>query len=436
MRGCLSFGASLLLLLGACPGGAKQGPPVTCVDGDTECGAACSEAEPCEAGLYCTGAGLCAKQCIASREGMCPGAAQCAENGKCMEPSSSGAGTGGAGGHGGSGAGASGAGGASAGKGGSGSGGACAETVVTTRRVQPTVILIVDQSSSMSQNMFPANGSQSRWDVLKQSLLAEDGLIKDLQSQVRFGLALYSADSNGDANGTTADVCPEITPVVAALDNFSAINDVYLTAPTIEDTPTGDSIDAVLDSLDLQTNPSTDDHPIVFVLATDGEPDRCENLDPVGITEEDLARAESVDAVARAFTKNIRTYVISVGDEVSQGHLQDVADAGLGHGPSDEPAQYWVAGNDDTLSDALREIVGSEVSCDIELSGSVQGSNPCLGSVELNGVALTCNDANGWQLTDPSHVRLVGTACEQLKTDQSATLDVSFPCEVQIVFPD
>jgi hypothetical protein len=109
---------------------------------------------------------------------------------------------------------------------------ACADTLVRTSRVTPTVILLVDQSSSMEEDF----GDGSRWNVLRDFLLQDpEGLIADLQQQVRFGLALYSAEED-------AAECPLVTTVEPAIDNYDAIAATYREAEPIGDTPTGDSI--------------------------------------------------------------------------------------------------------------------------------------------------------------------------------------------------
>ena len=285
-------------------------------------------------------------------------------------------------------------------------------------------MLLVDQSSSMTDEF---GGDGSRWDVLRNFLLEEpNGLLADLQSQVRFGFAMYSAVSGG-SDPLPIGECPMITSVQPALDNYTAIADIYRNADVVEDTPTGDSIDAVIDSLGLTTNPDVMMSPTVLVLATDGEPDRCEELDPQNGQEEAIAAAQ------RAFSMGVRTYIISVGDEVSDEHQQDMANAGLGRGPGDPAAEYWEVGDDASLRAALSDIVGSQLGCEIQLSGSVSGGDACEGTVTLNGVELSCDDPNGWELSTPQTIRLLGTACDTLKTDDDVFLDVSFPCTVRVV---
>ena len=321
--------------------------------------------------------------------------------------------------------GASGLGGVGGGSGlGSDGGNDCPDALVRTSRVTPTVMLLIDQSSSMDADF---GGDGTRWNVLRDFLLGEpDGLIADLQSQVRFGLAMYSAESGG-MSPTPIGQCPMITSVTPALDNYQAISDIYRDADMIEDTPTGDSIDVVIDMLDLPTDPDAQREPVVLILATDGEPDRCEELDPQNGQEEAIA------AVNRAYSMGVRTFIMSVGDEVSDEHQQDMANAGLGRMPGDPDAEYWEVGDDASLRQALNDIVGAQLGCEVQLSGSVASGDACDGEVRLNGTPLPCGITDGWELATPNTIRLLGSACETLKGDPNVFLEVRFPCTVGIV---
>jgi von Willebrand factor type A domain len=288
----------------------------------------------------------------------------------------------------------------------------CARSDVVAGRVTPTVILIIDQSSSMHDSI----GSGTRWNVLRDFLLKSDGLIKSLQDKMRFGIAMYSARSDMQAN------CPMVTQVAPALGNFAAIETAYRAAEPIEDTPTGDAIDSVVASLPKPA-PDAPRDPVIFVLATDGEPDRCEELDPQN------GQAEAIDAVTRAYGMNIETFVIGVGNELSMKHAQDVANAGVGVKPGEPNAPYWTAMDDASLKTALTDIISAQVSCDVQLKGRVDG-DPCTGKVRLSGKDLVCKDPNGWELADPTHVRLLGESCKSFQKEEVSTLFIEFPCEV------
>ena len=413
--------AALMLVASGCgdDDDDASGPPCA---GDVHCGETCSNANPCPLGLYCA-AGVCAQECGPDEPKACGQDGICDFDGKCLR----------SGGTGGSGGGFNNPGSGRGGRGGGGSGnrdgsvGECADTVVRASKIIPTVIVIVDQSGSMDEDF----ADDTRWTVLRSSLLQQPGgLIDDLQSQVRFGLAMYSARSGEDDPAPVGE-CPIVTTVAPDLDNYAAIAGVYNPAEPIDDTPTGDSINKVIDDLDLANDPDAMKDATVFVLATDGEPDRCEELDPQ--TED--GKREAIESVQRAHGMGIRTFIISVGEgTVSAEHQQAMANAGLGLDPIGGTAEYWVAGDDRSLRDALISIVGGQVGCDISLNGKVGAGDPCQGTVTLNGEPLACNDANGWELVDEQHIRLMGQACDELKSRDDALLDVSFPCGVDIVF--
>jgi hypothetical protein len=287
------------------------------------------------------------------------------------------------------------------------------------------VVLVVDQSGSMTADF----GSGNRWDVLRDSLMSEpDGLVPSLQSLVRFGLALYSAEQPDD-DEPVPGMCPLITWVEPAVDNFSAIQDEYGGAPVIDETPTGESLDAVID---LVTNiPDPTDDPTIFILATDGEPDTCAQPNP------QEGQPQSLAAARRAFDLGIRTYIISVGrGTVSAAHLQDMANAGLGRGAGDPDAEYWEAGDDAGLRDALLSIIGGELSCVVELNGRIQDVEEACGpesSVVLGGTPLTCGVENGWRVVDETHIELMGDACDQLQSGPGILLEATFACGVILI---
>lgn len=403
----------------------KKAEDAACVDGDKRCGTACNHTHPCADGLYCSAEQLCAKACLEDKD--CGSRQHCNPSGECLAGAVSAVGGGGGGG-----------GkppGATAGKNAGGGfvldagssrrdaaiGGSCQAADVAAARVIPNIVLVIDQSGSMTEN-FGDTGS--RWNVLRDFLLKPDGLIAMFETQARFGLAMYTAVEA--QNGAPAQACPMVTSVTPKLMNYADIRQAYNAAMPIGETPTGDSIDQIVDGLP-KAQLDMSDGPTVLILATDGEPDRCEELNPQN------GQAEAVAAVTRAFSMGIRTYIISVGSDVSAQHQQDVANAGIGHQTSD-PAPYWRAGDDVSLRDALTEIIGAQVSCEVALEGSVQSGDACLGTVELNSTKLGCKDKDGWELADAKHLRLLGKACSDWKTLRNAVVHARFPCDVEVVF--
>lgn len=165
------------------------------------------------------------------------------------------------------------------------------------------MIPIADQSGSMIADF----GGGDRWNVLRDSFLDETGLIRTLEDRVEFGLALYSALSDDEGRPLDPDMCPPITWLPPAPSNYDAIASVYSAADPLDDTPTGDAIWDVLDR--YRSVPDPDPDPTIFIVATDGEPDRCEELDPSN------GQAESIAAVEDAYDAGIRPDGRRVVDE-------------------------------------------------------------------------------------------------------------------------
>jgi hypothetical protein len=255
-------------------------------------------------------------------------------------------------------------------------------------------------------------------------------VIRALQSEVRFGVAFYGVGSSPGGDTT----CPYLHTVPCALYNLTTIEGAYPMGPW-GGTPTGPAINQVLDMIDTLRPVST--VPTYFLLATDGEPHQCEDTMETDCPE---CRAESVAALERAFDMGIRTYVLSVGSDTRDAHLQDLANAGMGLGSAPAvPAPKWTALDNDGLVDAIEQIVGRAASCQIELDGMITDiTQACGGTVELGGRPLQCHAdptgaASGWHPIDPTHIELLGTDCAQLQQDDT-TLTAWFPCGLAVPF--
>lgn len=367
-----------------------------CANDELEaCGLACGTSAPCPSGLHCGADSTCTAECTPSAaQDYCGGDHTCTGEGRCLPLVRPGEGLDG---------GSLADGGTSAGN----DAGLCGLITLDTNPVTPNVILIIDQSSSMDEPF----GTSTRWQALKDSLLSETGLVKELEHVVRFGAAFYSGREK-------AATCPLLTEVELAIDNYQGIKNKY-PADTIADTPTGDAIEAVLKK--IPEGPVLDPiyaAPTIFVLATDGEPDRCEELNPQN------GQQEAIDAVKHAFMRGIRTYIIGVANEVSEKHLQDLANAGVG--ATNTMAPKYRANDDQGLRNALRTIVGGQVDCKVPLKGKVTGGK-CAGTIKVNGKALSCSATDGYEVVENgSALQLTGMACDAIKRGE--VLSAMFNC--------
>jgi hypothetical protein len=272
----------------------------------------------------------------------------------------------------------------------------------------------------------------TRWSVVHDALM---GVATALQSDVRFGLTLFTSPKNAVGQGLK---CPMLTKVPNLLANAPAIKKVYdLAAPLSQgplspqgsgDTPTGESIEAITSDLDVFSDPG----PKFMILATDGDPDTCADFDPGTEPQQAAARKLSTDAVAAAYAKKIRTFVIGVSDDIHESHLQELSNAGAGmpvSGP--QLAKYYHPANSAEMASALQAIIGNVRTCVFTLSKTVNLPNASNGTVILDGMKLEYGDPNGWKMISPTQLEVTGSACKQIQMDAKA-VKISFPCDAII----
>lgn len=272
----------------------------------------------------------------------------------------------------------------------------------------PTIVLLVDQSGSME---FEFDGD-TRWNTVRNTLLDPDfGVVIFYQEFVRFGLTLYSNTEQDPA-------CPELVEVAPMVQGYDAIAQAFDMANPADDTPTGDSVAVVAAQLAEENEPGDE----IIVLVTDGEPDTCEQPDP------ENGQAESVAAVEGAYGMGVTTFVVSVGADISEDHLQDVANAGRGVQPGDPDAPFYIALDQASLAQAFTEILQSTKDCEFDLDAPLVdgGASSCV--VEVNGQAVPLDDPNGWQTDSPNRIELLGDACDAIQTGE-ATVQMVCECD-------
>jgi hypothetical protein len=133
--------------------------------------------------------------------------------------------------------------------------------------------------------------------------------------------------------------------------------------------------------------------------------------------------------VQRAYDLGIRTFVLSVGNEIGEQHLQDLANAGAGLPPDGaEDAVFYTASDAGELRAAFEDILGRARSCLLTLAGSLDLAEASQGHVVLNGVELDYDDPNGWRTIDEHTIELVGAACDTFLAADELDLSAAFPC--------
>ncbi len=337
--------------------------------------------------------------------------------------------------------------------------GVCDDQSIQTYEAVPTVLLLVDTSSSMFDQRAKL------WDPLFNALMdPTTGVVAKLQDKVRFGFTSYKSVTRPAGEPT----CPVLINTDLKIGNYDTIKAAYTgagTTPTSDykwETPTGASVAAVAKTLAaFQPDPPG---PKFILLVTDGDPDTCAIRDP------QCGQDDSIKAVQDAYAAGIGTFVIGIGDilastdtsmRVGKLHLQDLANAGTGQPvapnsleysyqqcvtggltaayataaqtPGSAP-YYTVSSADGTtaqtqLAAAIVASLAQTRSCTFNMDAQVNG-DASLGTLTFNGNKLPFGDPNGWSLgADLISVSLNGTACDAWKKD-GGKVNVVFPCKL------
>ena len=380
MRAPVRGTALLAFLFSAACGGSDGGGGGSAGPCDTdppapECGGECTVSDDCDDGFHCGEDGTCTAECSQDDSG-CDDGDECDDRGYCVE-----------------------------------GGDGCAEIHVDLAPVTPTVMLLIDRSGSMVTNSF--GGFDTRWDAVEDALTNDTtGVLWDVDDDIIVGASLYMSDT--DING-----CPLLETVTASAMNADGVAELIADNPPYKDdlnTPTAESVTATVADF-----PAGDNR--VLILATDGDPDTCEDPDSNG---QQGPRTGSENAVAAAFDDGIPTFVLSVGDDATETHLERLARAGRGQDLDTGTATPYIANNPDELVDAFGEIIAGVRSCQISVDGTVDLDRANEGDVVLNGDPLTYG--TDWTMEDEDTMVLLGGACDTYLETEEVTLDATFPC--------
>lgn len=344
----------------------------------------------------------------------------------------------------------------------------CNSKDVAFEKVIPTVMILVDRSSSMFDSSYAA--SPNRWEPMREAVLS----LEDFTDDVAFSFVTYTA-VGGDPE------CPafENMSMVPATGNFEDIKLVLQDATNARpqgkgETPTGEAISAAVENLAAIES----DGPKYLLVITDGEPDTCFKRDP------QCGQDWAIASTQAAFAQGIQTFVVGISEDVQDNFLNDLAHAGQGRAVPVPPFETLVqcsstlmeinqqAGNtgfdferfaetamgsydetatydgelffkpDDlaTLQVQLGGIIAGVRSCGFEMDTAIQRAAVARGAVALqltDGTTEVLTHGDSWDLsaTDDSIVEIKGAACDKIldrENDLVSNVRIEFPCEIRI----
>ncbi len=310
------------------------------------------------------------------------------------------------------------------------SGESCADADVQALPRHPTVWIAVDGTSQPSREIDGAIIAPDIWEIEREALLGDNGVVRALEGVVRFGLVIVDV--------SMALSCPAQIVVAPSLTNRAAMAAAYPHTPEARPTNSVHTLQTTRDhvaslALDMQTDAQLGPQAVIYSRHTETSGLCLEDVPPeygppaflTGEQVRMISRDLLVDATQTIVDHGARFYVFGTYPLPGEVSTQELL-AGLGntgHGPfpaSDVPA----------LITTLRTIIAEVISCEITLNGHVTAGEECRGYVEVDGTRLPCNDDDGWRLSASDTIELTGQGCLDFKANPTATLTADFPCEV------
>jgi hypothetical protein len=363
----------------------------------------------------------------------------------------------------------------------------CQEFAVMFKPKTPTVMILVDRSTSMypclgssDMSTFCADHANTSWDKVRVSMLQ---VVKSLQKDVRFGFATY--------NGIKGGTCPVLNKVPPALDNYMAISDLFDAQvwPSNQkndkwETPTALALARVGADLMADTSAEGDKY---ILLSTDGAPDYCDDVIPACAIDDVIGKMQGLKAAG------ITTIVFGLQSKVNDlpaTTLQAFANAGAGEDTlaptptGQDITAFWDqcngnvpnwksgivakfpecanaanfndcrgktigtyatvkgpskpylpdAANQAQLLQQLSSALAGVKSCTFDLGGHVMVNTQRLNEavIKIDGavIPLDPNNNNGWNMSTPTQLELHGPACDTWRAPAATDIHFGFPCDI------
>jgi hypothetical protein len=286
----------------------------------------------------------------------------------------------------------------------------CGLEKFTLERVPPSLMLVLDRSSSMGRLPVGGAAGTTLW---SETLGALDEVVTATQMAVRWGLKLFPLPGGCTvADGAEAPVAVNNYDMVVGRSRMIGFNQSGEGG-----TPTSDAMDKAVAYL----RTLTDGNPKYIALATDGEPNCVMGASSSG------GRMAAVQAVRNAAAAGFKTYVIGIAigsDGVET--LNEMAVAGAV--PRTDPMfRFYPVANRADLTRSLNEIAGQITSCVFQLSKPPPAPDSV--KVTVDGERVPDSATDGWSYTSPQHtaIQLNGSWCERLKT-RAGQVDIVLGC--------
>jgi hypothetical protein len=304
-----------------------------------------------------------------------------------------------------------------------GAGAVCAEGTTTANPIKPDLYFLIDRSLSMVPSSQGGAGPSDRLGALKAGL---DSLASQSGGALAGNFNLAVGAFPGAGGSCSAANVPQQLLAMGA-HTTAEFTGSYATLGASGYTPT----DVALEQIRIQQlyNFPGDPHPDgpkAVVLITDGDPNDCTTPSPNRLTQ-------TVAAAAALASAGVPVYLLGF-DDVNQGRMQQIADAG---DPAPGTNVWYNVSSTQSIVSALSAIITRTASCTLGLTSAGAGpQDSSILTVELvrnSGASRAAISAgtDGYSLTG-TMLTLNGASCTELRnaviTDPTAHVTVGVGC--------
>ena len=307
----------------------------------------------------------------------------------------------------------------------------CIEANPQTMNVPPDVLILLDRSGSMNDEVDGTTcrngcGAVSKWTQMTGAL---NNFIQSATVPVNWGLMFFGTGQSGSCTvATRADVAPgaATAPMIATA--------IAGTGPATS-TPTTAAVTAAAAYL----NQLADTNPKFILLATDGIPTCGMSMCAAGVNLGGGSPTQCDDANAIASvqaahdTMMIPTFVIGIGTATGGGDATLTAMANAGGFPraGQTPAYYPVSSATD-LEAAFMAISGMVNACFFSVTPVPKSATDITG-VTGDGNPIPQDATDGWSFINmgaTAGVQLNGKSCDDYKNKVIQSVSVQLPCVI------
>jgi len=280
--------------------------------------------------------------------------------------------------------------------------------------IVPTLYLVLGASESMARG--------NRWADARREIA--DAIARLRDPRLRIGVAILGGSD--ESCGSTGEI---LAPDENGRLDAAAAAKAFLGVTATVSPKGGTPMSATLRTITSRLRSERMRHPMHLVLVTDGEPNHCQSS------------VDSVATEAAAAAADVKTYVIGVGDALS--NLNKIAAAG-GTGQAILVSTSSSTTISDSFKAALGTIASQALSCDYKIPAPPNGQSIDPNKVNVRysatggvGTTLTYSAncaTDGWHYdsaSGPSKIILCPSTCDRVMKDKGAKIDVFFGCAVK-----